>query len=69
MVCFMEHLNPSDGYWGQVPVTFPEMSAKAKLLHVVGTSHLWESRAESRLAGLLGGVESIYRLWIYNTVT
>lgn len=38
-------------------MTFPEMSAKAKLLHVVGASHLWESRAESWLAGLLGGAE------------
>lgn len=54
----VEHLNPSDGHWGQVPVTFPEMSAKAKLSHVVGTSHLWESKAESWLAGLLGGAES-----------
>lgn len=58
VVCLMEHLNPSDGHGGQVLVTFLEMSAKAKVLHEVGTAHLWESRAEAWLAGLLGGAES-----------
>lgn len=28
------NLNLSDGHWGQVPVTFPDMSAKAKLPHL-----------------------------------
>lgn len=38
VVCLVEHLTPADGHWGQVPVTFPELSAEVKLPHAVGTS-------------------------------